>query len=125
MDTWRRRHGDMELLGKFGSFTKKSTGKLITEAQTIFLNLFTICSSCERKFVVSPFVDEETNRSYPFANGLKGLAHLCWQHAEWVVCWSGESSHVQCSGSNRICKFRTFRIQYSLLQLWIRILPIP
>jgi hypothetical protein len=26
------------------------------------------------KFVICPFVDEETNGSYPFA---KGLAHLC------------------------------------------------
>jgi hypothetical protein len=42
-----------------------------------FLNLFTICSSCKRKFVVCPFVDEETNESYPFANGLNGIAHLC------------------------------------------------
>ncbi len=49
-------------------------------AQAIFLNLFTVCSSCKRKFVVSTFVDEETNASYPFAkgiNGLHGLAHLC------------------------------------------------
>ncbi len=26
---------------------------------------------------ILPFVDEETNGSYPFANGLNGLAHLC------------------------------------------------
>ncbi len=31
-----------------------------TEAQAIFLNPFTVCSSCKRKFVVSPIVDEET-----------------------------------------------------------------
>jgi hypothetical protein len=51
-----------------------------SEAQAIFLNLFTVCSSCKRKFVVCPFVYEETNGSYPFAsglNGLNGLAHLC------------------------------------------------
>ncbi len=28
-------------------------------------------------FVVSPFVDKETNGSYPFANGLNGLVNLC------------------------------------------------
>jgi hypothetical protein len=28
------------------------------------------------KFVVCPFVYKETKRSYPFANGLNGLAHL-------------------------------------------------
>jgi hypothetical protein len=41
------------------------------------VNPFIVCSSCKRKFVVCPFVYEETNRSYPFANGLNGLAHLC------------------------------------------------
>jgi hypothetical protein len=46
------------------------------ETQAIFLNLFTVCSSCKRKFVVCPFVNKETKGSYPFANGLKGLAHL-------------------------------------------------
>ncbi len=46
------------------------------EAQVVFLNPFSICSSCKRKFVVCPFVDEETNGSYPVANGLNGLAHL-------------------------------------------------
>jgi hypothetical protein len=38
----------------------------------IFLNPVTICSSCKRKSVVLPFVDEETNGSYPFANSLDG-----------------------------------------------------
>jgi hypothetical protein len=31
-----------------------------TEAQAIFLNPFTVRSSCKRKFIVCPFVDEET-----------------------------------------------------------------
>ncbi len=38
-------------------------------SRAIFLNLFTVCSACKRKFVI-----------YPFANGLNrlnGLAHLC------------------------------------------------
>jgi hypothetical protein len=43
------------------------------EAWAIILYLFTVCSSCKPKFVVCPFVDEETNGSYPFANGLNGL----------------------------------------------------
>ncbi len=30
----------------------------------------------KRKNVVYPFVDEGTNRIYPFANGLNRLAHL-------------------------------------------------
>ncbi len=54
-----------------------SNVKRKTEAQTIILNLFTVCSSCKRKFVVCPFVYKETNGSYPFSNGLRGLAHLC------------------------------------------------
>jgi hypothetical protein len=44
-----------------------------SEAQVIFLNPFTICPSCKRKFVVCSFVDEEKNGSYPFANGLTDL----------------------------------------------------
>ncbi len=44
------------------------------KAQVIFLYPFTIYSSCKRKCVVSLFVDEETNGSYPCANGLNGLA---------------------------------------------------
>jgi demethoxyubiquinone hydroxylase (CLK1/Coq7/Cat5 family) len=47
------------------------------EAQAIFQNQFTVCSSCKQKLVVRPFVDEETNGSYPFANRLIRLAHLC------------------------------------------------
>ncbi len=46
------------------------------EAQAFSLNPFTVCSSCNRKIVLYPFVDEETNRSYSFVNGLRGLAHL-------------------------------------------------
>ncbi len=41
-----------------------------TEAQAIFLNPFTICSSCKQKFVVCPFVDEDTNGRYLYANRL-------------------------------------------------------
>ncbi len=40
----------------------------------------TICSPCKWKFVVCPFVDEETNGRVTFPNGLFGLAHLCKRH---------------------------------------------
>jgi hypothetical protein len=62
METWR--HGDI---------------KRKTEAQSIFLNLFTICSSYKRKFVVFLVIEEGTNGSYPFANGLNGLYELARQ----------------------------------------------
>ncbi len=51
-----------------------------TEVQAIFFNPFTVCSLCKRKFVVCPFIDEETNGSNSVANelnGLNGLVHLC------------------------------------------------
>ncbi len=35
-----------------------------TEAQAIFLNPFTVCSSCKWMFVIYPCVYKETNRSY-------------------------------------------------------------
>ncbi len=57
-----------------------SNEKCKMEAQAIFLNPFTVCSSCKRKlrkFVLYPFVYKETNGSYTFANGLNRLAHLC------------------------------------------------
>ncbi len=38
-------------------------GKRKTEGQAIFLNPFTVCSSCKPKFVVCPFVYKETNGS--------------------------------------------------------------
>ncbi len=53
---------------------------------------FTVCSSCKLKFVICPFVDKETNRRYPFANGLKklnGLAYL-WSYVRDSLC-----GHIQ------------------------------
>jgi hypothetical protein len=50
------------------------------ESPSNLFNPFTVCSSCKGKFVICPFVDEETKGSYPFANGLNGLnglAYLC------------------------------------------------
>jgi hypothetical protein len=66
MEIWTCRHGEN------GDIKRK------TEAQAILPSryAFTICSSCKRKFVVCPFVDKETNGSYPFASTINGLAHL-------------------------------------------------
>ncbi len=71
METWR--HGDVE------SWRHK------TEAQAIFLNLFTVCSSCKRS--------SETNRSYPFANGIKRLAQL-WIYLQNMHPNSYQSQHT-------------------------------
>ncbi len=68
VEIWSRRHGRRDMDGDI---------KRKTEAPAIFINPFTVCTPCKRKFVVCLFVDEETNGSYPFANGLYGLAHLC------------------------------------------------
>ncbi len=46
------------------------------EAQAIFLNLFTVCSSCKWKIIICPFVDKEIKGSYLFANGINGLNRL-------------------------------------------------
>ncbi len=42
-----------------------------TEAQAFFLNPFSVCSSYKWKFVVCPFIVEETTGIYPFANVVK------------------------------------------------------
>jgi hypothetical protein len=46
MVTWRWKHGEPK-------------GKQKTEAHVIFSNLFTVCSSCKRKFVVCNIVEKE------------------------------------------------------------------
>ncbi len=51
-------------------FINMSRFKWKAEAQTIFLDQFTVYSSCQQKFVICLFVDEETNGLYPFANSL-------------------------------------------------------
>jgi hypothetical protein len=59
------------------------TENLKNGSLAIFLNPFTVCYLFEWKFVVSPFVDGETNGNCSFENGLNGLnranglAHLC------------------------------------------------
>ncbi len=81
MKTWRHRHGNMKKwkLGDMKKWTWRHKRK--TEPQAIFLNPFTVCSSCKQKFVVCQFVYDKTNRTYryPFTNGLNdlnGLSHL-------------------------------------------------
>jgi hypothetical protein len=53
-----------------------SSGKGKIEAKAVFLNPFTVYSSCKLKFVVCLFIEKETNRSYLFVNGLNGLKRL-------------------------------------------------
>jgi hypothetical protein len=72
MEIWR--HGGVETRRRRDMEARRHQTK--TEAQVIFLNPFTVCSSLKLKFFVCPFVDEETNGSYPFANGLNGLSGL-------------------------------------------------
>jgi hypothetical protein len=55
VETWTWRHGKI---------------KQKTEAQAIFLNPFTVCSSCKRKLPICPLVAEVKNGSNPFAKGL-------------------------------------------------------
>jgi hypothetical protein len=86
MKTWRhenRSHGDMETwkhgieTGTWRHGISKRKGKRKSRR---FSLSFIISTQCSQKFVVCPFIDEETNGSYPFANGLNrlyGLAHLC------------------------------------------------
>jgi hypothetical protein len=75
MKTWR--HGDM-ITWRHGDMDKgTSDRKRKRKASAVFLYLLLFCPLCEWKFVDCPFVDKETNGSYPFANGLNRLVHLC------------------------------------------------
>ncbi len=68
----KRRNGDME------TWTRRYRDfKWKMEAQAIFLSPFIVCSSCKRKFVVWPFVDEETNRIYPVCKRTKRAWRTC------------------------------------------------
>jgi hypothetical protein len=73
MDTWTWRHGCKTLCN---SEVLRKKIKRKREALAILSNLLTVGASRKRKFVVYPFVDEETNGSYLFANGLNGLKEL-------------------------------------------------
>jgi hypothetical protein len=69
-ETWKHGYMDMETWKHVEIETSTENGS------PVFLNPFTVCLSYKWKFVLCPFVDEETYGSYPFANGLKGHAHL-------------------------------------------------
>ncbi len=95
MKTWTRRHGhgdmDMETrtwTWKHGHGNRETwrhqTEKGKRKPRRFSLICVTICSPCKRKFVVCLFVNEETNASYPFANGLNGLNGLA--HPWAYIC---------------------------------------
>ncbi len=48
-------------------YEKKINWKIEDKSPGDCFNMFTISTSCNRKFVVCLFDDKETNRSYPFA----------------------------------------------------------
>jgi hypothetical protein len=75
---------ELKYWGILKFYPKKSHGKLKTGAQPIFFIClpFAHRANGSLSFVVCPFIDEETNGSYPFANGLSGLAHLCTETVE-------------------------------------------
>jgi hypothetical protein len=73
MEVWRHRHGNMDM--KNGDMETRtwrqetSNGKRKPRRFSL-IHLPLVDRSCKRKFVVCPFVEEEINGSYPFANGL-------------------------------------------------------
>ncbi len=66
------------------------------EAEANFLSPFNIYSLCQLDSVICRFVGEETNGSYPFANKLNVLAHLC----ELVKLQFAEIFYVPLSSKN-------------------------
>jgi hypothetical protein len=69
------------------------------EAKAIFLNLFTVCSSCKRNFAFCPFVYKETNGSYQFSNRLNGLnrlfSYMClYMKYAQDPCLRDDASHI-------------------------------
>ncbi len=91
METWRWRYGNLETQTQRHGNRKKwifgdiETRKHQTEnqPQQFSLTRLPFANRAKRRFAVCPFVDEEKNGSYSFANGLngknrlKGLARLC------------------------------------------------
>jgi hypothetical protein len=79
-DMETRRHGDMETR-RYGDTETRRHGEMEIWVHGD-METWTWKQSWKRKFVVFPFVDEETNGSYPLANrlnglnGLNGLGHL-------------------------------------------------
>jgi hypothetical protein len=71
--TWRHGHRDMDV--EVWTW-RHQQGDMDMETRTWRHGMELNCSSCKRKTVVCPFVDEETNGSYQFANGLNRLNGL-------------------------------------------------
>jgi hypothetical protein len=70
-------------------FTKtNSNGKRKMEAQEIFLNPLPFAHLANGSLSFVSFVNEETNGSYPFANGLNGLALL------WCTVYQATHTYV-------------------------------
>jgi hypothetical protein len=67
--TWRHGHGYMDVDKVHEDMDRETWTWRHGRSQAIFLNV-TIRSS---EVFVCPFVDKETNGSYPFENGLNGL----------------------------------------------------
>ncbi len=77
METWRHGGMDTQTWKSDILHTQKSNRNWKTNAEAIFLNPYMVCSSCQPKFGICPFVDEETHGSYQFANGLKQTKGTC------------------------------------------------
>jgi hypothetical protein len=102
METWRHRHGDMNMEtwtwrhGHEDMDMETSNGKRKLRC-------------AKRKFVVNPFVDEKTNGSCPFANGLyrlnglNGLADLCsYVKKQTIFGWSSCTHVGLCASSSLV-----------------------
>jgi hypothetical protein len=94
-------------------YAAASNGRLKVEAQAIFLKLLTTDSSCKKKFAICPFVEEETNRSYLFANELNGLNRLpyIWKAAnskhKFQIRQTCQYIHTQTTDENTLFRWPT------------------
>jgi hypothetical protein len=89
LKTWK--HEDMEIWRHGHGNLKRRTEN---RSPRDFLNPLIVCSSCEQKFVVCPFADDETNRSYQLANRLNTVdlpiyGNKSYQvQKQWIIlCW--------------------------------------
>jgi hypothetical protein len=78
METWRQGHGDMDMETRRHQMENEKR-----KPRRFSLIRLPFAHRAKNCFSFCPFIDEETNGSYPFANGLNGLnglnilAHLC------------------------------------------------
>jgi hypothetical protein len=75
METWTWRHGIKLFLG-IQKFTKNQRGNGKWEAHASFFNRLLFVRHANGSLLFCPFIEEETNRSYPFAKGVNGLVYL-------------------------------------------------